>query len=373
MGQRVDNRSDLWSIGVILYEMITGERPFPGQAVSTIMQKVLNAPTEPPTSYNLDLPESFDVLLKNMLEKRPKDRYQTAAELKEAIVKAYNNELKFDCDGLDDTIPPVSDDDCTMISGKMSCNDVGDTGTLAVDGNAGIKPDIKSKENSSSQDKDDMAIKTSVNLDKQTEIIQNDKKDQEQSVQEKENSSDEKMLINGEELKNEVDDLMEEEGPTGFFNTEIKNIAQSSTVFFSSNTNRLKNLEDLISIYVKNQRRDFDSISFKQQLTFFLWVGYILFCIYVMYTGIAMIFQQALEAGIFTTIMSSLLLFMQKTFQQKEEFYSKEKEKQDKILNYGHQWLLIIQSIDAIDNDEEKLAMQKKLIDSLRSKLDHQK
>ncbi|MBF0610757.1 MAG: protein kinase [Magnetococcales bacterium] len=85
MGQRVDARADLFSIGVILYELLTGEKPFPGQAVATIMQKVLNAPVEPPTSFNFDIPDSFNALVRKALAKRPSERFQSAKEFADAL------------------------------------------------------------------------------------------------------------------------------------------------------------------------------------------------------------------------------------------------------------------------------------------------
>lgn len=91
MGQRVDARADLFSIGVILYELLTGEKPFPGQAVATIMQKVLNAPVEPPTSYNFDIPDSFNAVVRKALAKRPSERFQSAKEFADAIRLAAQN------------------------------------------------------------------------------------------------------------------------------------------------------------------------------------------------------------------------------------------------------------------------------------------
>ncbi|MEO5378156.1 MAG: serine/threonine protein kinase [Magnetococcus sp. DMHC-6] len=88
MGQRVDARADLFSVGVVLYELLTGVKPFPGKTVTQIMQKVLNAPVENPTTYNIHLSPSFNALIQKALSKRAEDRFNTAQEFKQALLLA---------------------------------------------------------------------------------------------------------------------------------------------------------------------------------------------------------------------------------------------------------------------------------------------
>jgi eukaryotic-like serine/threonine-protein kinase len=79
LGLPVDGRSDLFSAGVILYQFLTGERPFSGSSTTT-MQKVLKEDPLPPTTLNVQLPDAIDAVVRKALAKRPEDRYQTAAE-----------------------------------------------------------------------------------------------------------------------------------------------------------------------------------------------------------------------------------------------------------------------------------------------------
>ncbi|CAK0775951.1 eukaryotic-like serine/threonine-protein kinase [Azospirillaceae bacterium] len=84
MGQQVDARSDLFSAGAVLYQFLTGEKPFAG-SLTTIMHKVLNSQPEPPSLLNVSVPKGFDVVIAKAMAKRPEDRYQNAAEFAQAI------------------------------------------------------------------------------------------------------------------------------------------------------------------------------------------------------------------------------------------------------------------------------------------------
>jgi serine/threonine protein kinase len=84
-GQPVDGRSDLFSVGIILYQLITGEKPFSGGAAATVMHRVVNAEPEAPTILNQLIPKGFDALIRKAMAKKPEDRFQTAAEFKEAL------------------------------------------------------------------------------------------------------------------------------------------------------------------------------------------------------------------------------------------------------------------------------------------------
>ena len=84
MGLPVDGRSDLFSAGVILYQFLTGERPFSGTSTTT-MRKVLEEHPLPPSRFNVQAPAAMDGVVKKALAKRPEDRFQTAAEFAAAL------------------------------------------------------------------------------------------------------------------------------------------------------------------------------------------------------------------------------------------------------------------------------------------------
>ncbi len=84
MGQTVDGRSDLFSAGVVLYQLLTGEKPFTG-ALTTIMHKVLKEDPPWPSVLNVHVPARLDAVVKRAMAKRPEDRFQSAADFRRAL------------------------------------------------------------------------------------------------------------------------------------------------------------------------------------------------------------------------------------------------------------------------------------------------
>jgi serine/threonine protein kinase/Tol biopolymer transport system component len=77
-GHSLDGRSDIFSFGVVLYEMLTGRRPFSGKTDLEVMQRVIHAAPEPPGA---EIPQALRYVVEKALEKDPADRYQTARDL----------------------------------------------------------------------------------------------------------------------------------------------------------------------------------------------------------------------------------------------------------------------------------------------------
>lgn len=87
-GQEIDGRNDIYALGVVLYEMITGRQPFQAE---TPVQLLLKHLTEPPPyvrDFNHDVPPAIDIVLQRALAKDPDDRYQTATAFAEAFSQA---------------------------------------------------------------------------------------------------------------------------------------------------------------------------------------------------------------------------------------------------------------------------------------------
>jgi serine/threonine-protein kinase len=81
MGEPVCPASDLYSLGVILYEMLTGELPYTADNPIAVCMKHVKEPLRPPRSLNPTIPEEIDALVVKLLAKDPADRYRSAGEL----------------------------------------------------------------------------------------------------------------------------------------------------------------------------------------------------------------------------------------------------------------------------------------------------
>jgi TonB family protein len=80
-GKSIDRRSDLFSLGSVLYEMLVGEKLFAGDTDLTILEQVRNAKAAPPSTKNPDIPKRVDTIVLKALAKNPEDRYQNASDL----------------------------------------------------------------------------------------------------------------------------------------------------------------------------------------------------------------------------------------------------------------------------------------------------
>jgi serine/threonine protein kinase len=92
MGRRVDIRADLYSLGVVLYEMLTGERPFRSDTAWAVINQHIAMPPPPLEEIRPDLPTSLARLLRKALGKRREDRFQTPAEMIQAIEVALEGQ-----------------------------------------------------------------------------------------------------------------------------------------------------------------------------------------------------------------------------------------------------------------------------------------
>ncbi len=89
MGQTVDGRSDLFSAGVVLYQLLTGEKPFTG-ALTTIMHKVLKEDPTWPSVLNVHVSPRLDAVVRTALAKRPDERFQDATLFRAALEAALS-------------------------------------------------------------------------------------------------------------------------------------------------------------------------------------------------------------------------------------------------------------------------------------------
>jgi len=90
-GSPIDGRADLFSLGVILYSLATGEQPFPGETMTAVSYKVVYTDPIPPAKLNPAIPAGLEAVILKCLAKSPADRYQTGEELARDLAAVRTN------------------------------------------------------------------------------------------------------------------------------------------------------------------------------------------------------------------------------------------------------------------------------------------
>lgn len=126
MGKNIDQRSDIFSLGVMLYEMLTGQAPFDGENVNAIMYQTLNAVPPQPNTLNTDVPEMVNFIVAKALAKGVDDRYQNAKDFA-VDLRTCRDSLPRSGQQIDLSRPPVETVkkllDTIEITGRMDTGD----------------------------------------------------------------------------------------------------------------------------------------------------------------------------------------------------------------------------------------------------------
>jgi serine/threonine protein kinase len=77
--EQIDQRTDIWQVGILLYQMVVGRLPFIGRSLEEMAKEVLTSSYVPPSSLNREVPKTIDKIIFSCLQKKPKNRYQSAA------------------------------------------------------------------------------------------------------------------------------------------------------------------------------------------------------------------------------------------------------------------------------------------------------
>lgn len=128
-GEPVDTRSDIFSFGILLYRMTTGESPFSGGTQVSTLAKILETAPEPPHTKNAEIPAELERIIDKCLQKDANDRYQDTRDL---VVDLRNLRKSYDS-GSTDTVSVMRERGATSRKGKLSGFSLGWKGmTLAV-------------------------------------------------------------------------------------------------------------------------------------------------------------------------------------------------------------------------------------------------
>ncbi|MFH1043827.1 MAG: protein kinase, partial [Pseudomonadota bacterium] len=133
-GQHIDGRTDIFSAGVVLYQFLTGQRPFTGAGAWTIAKKIIQEDPPMPSTINVALPKEFDLVISKALAKLPENRYRNARDFAHALQRVLEGKS-------------AEDEDDATVAGRMPDVDI-DIGDV---GAAPAKPAPKTAEAETSQ------------------------------------------------------------------------------------------------------------------------------------------------------------------------------------------------------------------------------
>ncbi|HEX5735650.1 MAG TPA: serine/threonine-protein kinase [Blastocatellia bacterium] len=160
-------------------------------------------------------------------------------------------------------------------------------------------------------------------------------------------------------------DLREKPVPTGFFTSKVF----SRTLFFEEESIRYNQILETLRFYRDHLNKEFQILTKQANIIFLLWIGCVALGFCILVTGLITMLIGKIAEGTATTISTILVYFIQRVFQQREDYFRKLLSKKRKHLEYGNEWLLAIQSIDAIEDAHERMAQQKQLVRVLTDKL----
>jgi serine/threonine protein kinase len=142
-----------------------------------------------------------------------------------------------------------------------------------------------------------------------------------------------------------------------------------STAFFGSHEQRYKEISDSLRFYRDGLQRDYEELSKQARHTYRLWLASVGIGIAVLLVGVGLMFSGRLSEGVLSSASTIIMYFVQRVFQQREDHYRVAATQKHANLEYGNQWLLIIQSIDAMEDPYDRAARQGRLVDALTEKL----
>lgn len=109
-GRPVDRRTDVYALGVVLWEMLTNRKAFDAPNEFALLEKVRNPEVPPARTFNPDVPEVLDEVIQRALAADPDARFQTAQEMRRALAKAAPSALALDASDLERLLAALMDD-----------------------------------------------------------------------------------------------------------------------------------------------------------------------------------------------------------------------------------------------------------------------
>jgi serine/threonine protein kinase len=306
--------ADEFSLAVVGYQMLTGHLPFDRASEVDrgidLMQRIIAAQATPASHYDSSLSRSVDAVFFRALSKRPEDRFTSCREFVETLFKALGTDEK---GGKSRKTP----------SGKQEASDRRRKPTPSLSKGSPPRPPIVPGGTGQAQSDDEPNDGTYISK------------------------------------------LADAQPPTGFFASEVF----PRTRYFADDTVRFAKIEESLTFYRDSILREYTALAKQADTTYKLWVFCVSLGFVILVAGILIMFFGGLAKGALTLANTVLVYFVQHIFRQREDHYRQLAAEKNAHLEYGNHWLLVIQSIDAIEDHDERVQRQTRLVDVLTEKL----
>ena len=309
--------SDQFSLAVVAYQLLTGALPFSAESVASTLQTILTGTPKLPHVRNQTIRPAASTILLKGLEKDPNNRYRSCRE--------FVSELLSATDRLAGWVEPDEKTSTAMFQTPPPApvyRDQNKAGTSAAPYTSGLNGATPG-----------VAAPLPPNL------------------------------LNPPGEATAITQLEHLDMPTNF-------VLPNKSKFFRADRVRFEKIEESIRFYRDNLNADYQRLARQADLAYKLWLGCVAVGFLTLATGIVMMFVAGLAKGAVTAASTVLVYFIQRIFQQREDHYRKAADEKSGHLEYGNQWLLVIQSVDAIENSEERVKRQSRLVDVLTQKLE---
>jgi serine/threonine protein kinase len=303
--------ADQWSLAAVAYEALAGHRLVKAEDISEAIYLILNIDLLP----HRELPPAVDAVLRKALTRDPSERFKTCAEFASSLCAALEHEQ-------------------TLISSEQLA---APTNGLATGNVPAVSPSMEAAPDLPVPAAE---VPPTVLTPVTTELSP---------------GATESTLTR----------LAERQLPPGVTATQIF----PATGFFSSSTDRYAEIKGSLQFFRDGLQRDYEELSAQAKLTYKLWVACVALGFLVLVLGVGLMFANRIAQGAITAASTLLIYFIQRVFQQREDHYRAAATQKHSNLEYGNQWLLVIQSIDAMEDSRERALRQARLVDALTDRL----
>jgi serine/threonine protein kinase len=418
-GEPASAATDIWAVGVTSYELFSGQQPFRADSFASLVQRILSEEPVPLKDLVPTCPADLEKLVTRMLRKNTAERFQSMDELLpdlERVLKflsdLYVRELLTQSEESlekDDPAKAVealrealqidtANSAARALFDKARASLREQSASVRIHGileNAGAFIQqgnlLEARREAQTAIQIDpgyeparQMIRQLDHLEEQSAAISRLLKDAAAKLAGSEfaaagdlarqvlvleaDNKEAQRLLELASLRNAptaagVTSLAIQSAPTGFFSDV------SHSRFFEGDQVRYRKIQETLTFYRDHLNGEYQSLSNQARLTYYLWIISVALGLGALVAGTVLLFLGQFAAASISAISTTFVYFIQRVFQQREDHYRALATAKHGHLEYGNHWLLVIQSIDAMQNPAERERRQGELVDVLTRKL----